>query len=122
MKSTLLAAGIVGLLVGWLIYWGGSFVSSRIPILVQSHVGAAIMFAVLLALSVTEMPLMVFGLRQMARRVSAPQPLLFGTYFIYVTFASVYAAVFVLATGLVAWGLALAALALARFASGVLVK
>lgn len=46
----------------------------------------------------------------------------FGTYSVYVTFASVYATAFVMATGQTLWGLALVALSLARFASGVLIK
>ncbi len=122
MKGSLLIAGIVGLLLSAAIYWGGSIVARRIPILVTSPVGAGIVFALLLAVALAEMPIMIFGLRQMARSLNTPRPALNGTFVIYVTFAAVYAAAFVLVTGQFAWGLVLAALSLVRLASGIVIK
>lgn len=112
----------MGLLLGAAIYFGASAVAARIPILVHGGVGVAIVFAILLLISLAEMPMMLFGLRQMARSSATPRVFLIGTYTIFVVFASVYASIFVLATAEFALGLALAALCVARFVSGVWIK
>ena len=65
---------------------------------------------------------MVFGLRQMARSSPTPRRLIQATFAFYAMFAAVYAAIFVLLTGQILWGGALAALCLVRFASGVMVR
>lgn len=114
-------AGLAGLVAGGLIYWGGVAVAGRIEALL-SPAGALIAFVVILGLSLAEMPFMVFGLRQMARSAHTPRPLLAGIFALYVAFASVYAAIFVMLTGQVLWGLVLAALGLARLGSGMLVR
>ncbi|HEX7593802.1 MAG TPA: hypothetical protein VF429_06490, partial [Anaerolineae bacterium] len=62
------------------------------------------------------------GLRQMARSQTTPRALVIGTFAVFVIFASVYASIFVVLTNKFAWGLVLAALCLARFASGMFVK
>lgn len=108
------------MLVGAAIYLTAGAIAARIPIPVRGGIGVAIVFAILLLISLAEMPMMVYGLRQMARSATTPRALLIGTFTVFVIFASVYASVFVLITGEFAWGLALAALCLARFAGGML--
>jgi hypothetical protein len=104
------------------IYFGAGSIAVRIPILIQSSVGVVIVFAILLLISLAEMPMMLYGLRQMARSQTTPRALVMGTFAVFVIFASVYASIFVVLTNEFAWGLVLAALCLARFASGMLVK
>ena len=122
MRRDLVVAGLVGLSIGAAVYFGAGAVASRIPVLVRGDTGGAIVFAILLLISLAEMPMMLFGLRQMTRSPLTPRVLLIGTYTIFVVFASVYASVFVLLTAEFALGLALAALCVARFASGVWIK
>lgn len=118
MRTDLTIAGIAGLLIGASIYAGASALSTRIPVLLSLPLLSAITFGFSLALSLVEIPMMLFGLRQMARSSSTPRRLLVGTFAFYVMFASVYASIFVLLTGQIGWGIALAALCLVRFASG----
>jgi uncharacterized membrane protein len=115
-------AGLIGLLLGAAIYFGAGSIAVRIPILIQSSVGAVIVFAILLLISLAEMPMMLYGLRQMARSQTTPRALVIGTFTVFVIFASVYASIFVVLTNEFAWGMVLAALCLARFAGGMLVK
>lgn len=122
MRRGFILAGSIGLVLGAAIYFGAGTVAARIPILVHGGVGVAIVFAILLLISLAEMPMMLFGLRQMARSPATPRVFLVGTYTIFVVFASVYASIFVLATAEFALGLALAALCVARFASGAWIK
>jgi hypothetical protein len=121
-ETRLTVFGLVGLGLGAAIYSGAGAVAARVPVLVQGGVGAAVAFAILLVISLAEMPMMLFGLRQMARSQTTPYALLIGTFTVFVMFASVYASVFVLITGEFAWGLLLAALCLARFAGGAWLK
>lgn len=122
MRRGFIVSGLIGLAVGAAIYLSASAVTARIPILIQSSIGVVIVFAILLTISLAEMPMMLFGLRQMARSPSTPRVLLIGTYTVYVTFASVYASIFVVLTNEFTWGLVLAALCVARFAGGALIK
>ena len=122
MKRDLAIFGLIGLGLGTAIFLSAGAIAARIPILVQGGIGVFTVFAILLAISLAEMPLMLFGLRQMARSQTTPRALLVGTYAVYVTFASVYASIFVVLTNEFAWGFALAVLCVARFASGAFVK
>ncbi len=122
MRTSLVVAGLFGLLIAAGIYWGAGAAAARVPILIQSSIGVAVAFAILLLISLAELPVMLFGLRQMARSQATPRALLIGTFAVFVIFASVYASIFVVLTNEFAWGLVLAALCVARFASGVLVK
>ncbi len=122
MQRDLALTGLVGLFGGAALYAGASALSTRIPILAQGTVVATIVFAFLLLLALFEVPMMLFGLRQMARNASTPRRLLLTTFGIYVAFASFYASVFVLLTGQIAWGLGIAAVGIVRWASGRWVK
>lgn len=118
MKRDLILAGLIGLLVGAALYAGASALSTRIPLLVQGALFATIVFAFLLLLALLEVPMMVLGLRQMARSASPPRRLVCVTFAIYVAFAAFYASLFVLLTGQIVWGLAIVAVCLVRLVSG----
>ena len=122
MNPVLAIAGLIGLLVGAGIYAGAGALAQHIPTLLQGGVGAAIVFAILLLISLAEMPMMLFGLRHMTRSQTMPRVLVVGTFTFFVMFAAVYASVFVLITGEFEWGLALAALCLVRYAGGAMLK
>lgn len=121
MNPAVAIAGLLGLLGGAVIYWGAGALVQHLPILL-SGAGAAIAFAVLLLISLAEMPMMLFGLRQMARSQTMPRGLMMGTYVLFVMFAAIYASIFVLITGEFAWGMLLAALGLVRYAGGAVLK
>jgi hypothetical protein len=122
MQRDLALTGLVGLFGGAALYAGASALSTRISILAQGAVVAAIVFAFLLLLALLEVPMMLFGLRQMARSASTPRRLLLATFGIYVAFASFYASVFVLLTGQIAWGLGIAVVCVARLGSGIWIE
>ena len=122
MNPVIGIAGLLGLLAGAAVYWVAGLLAQRIPILIQGDAGAVIAFAILLLISLAEMPIMLFGLRHMARSQATPPGLVIGTFTLFVMFAGVYASVFVLITGQWAWGLVLVALCLGRYATGVLLK
>ncbi len=121
MKRDMLVAGALGFFVGAVIYASASGLSRLLPILVQGFLLVAIVFVFLFAIAAIEIPVMVFGMRQIVRSTS-PRRLLVGTFGIYVAFASVYASAFVLLTGEILLGLVLAGLACIRLASGVWIR
>lgn len=122
MKRDLVLVGIIGWLIGAGLYACAGAVSTLLPILFRDTILIAIAFAFLLLLALIEMPMMVFGLRQMARSASTPRRLLLATFGFYVAFASVYASALVLLTGQIALGLVIAGMCLARFGSGIWIK
>ncbi|MBI4786596.1 MAG: hypothetical protein HY782_06075 [Chloroflexi bacterium] len=122
MKADIAVSGAVGLVIGGSAFLATSWLSAYLPFFIQGSLGAAITFAVLLLIALAEMPMMVVAMRNMARSPSTPRGILLGTNAGYTAFASVYACIFVLATGQVSGGLALAALGMLRFVSGVFVK
>lgn len=67
------------------------------------------------AISIAETPLMVFGLRQLARRAPRALSLLLAAF--YVAFGAVYAAFLLILTGKREWAIGLAALCVARYVS-----
>lgn len=87
-----------------------------IPVLVTSSVFAWGLFLFLLAFSLAEIPVMIFGIRRIA---AGPNPRAKYVALLviagYVFFAAVYAAPFILLTGWLGLGVVLAALSLARF-------
>ncbi|MEW5719447.1 MAG: hypothetical protein AB1817_12515, partial [Chloroflexota bacterium] len=96
MRRELLFSGILGLLIGAGMYAGASALSTRIPTLLPGLILGATALAFFLLLALLEIPMMAFGLRQMARSSSTPRRLVAATFGFYVAFASVYASAFVL--------------------------
>jgi hypothetical protein len=122
LNPVIAIAGIFGLLAGAGIYWGATALAQHIPTLLQGGMGVAIAFVILLLISLAEMPMMLFGLRQMARSQTSPRGLVIGTFIVFVMFAAIYASVFVLITGEFAWGLVLVTLCVVRYAGGAVLK
>ena len=122
MKGDIALSGIAGLIIGGSVYLVTSWVSAYLPFFIQGRIGVGIAFAVLLLIALAEMPMMVIAMRHMLHSPSTPRAIVLGTNIGYTAFASVYACIFVLATGQNSGGLALAALGIVRFLSGVFVK
>ncbi len=122
MKLNVALPGLVGIILAFLLYAFASALSTIIPILLQGNLLMVIALAFFLALSFIEIPMMIFGLREMAHSATTPRRLVAGTFAFYVMFAAVYASIFVLLTGQIVWGSALAALCLVRFASGLALR
>ncbi len=121
MKRDLAISGIFGLLVGGTIFYAAFSLSAGLPRLIENALAVGILFFILLAPAVAEIPMMSFGLRKMAQG-KGPRGLVVAVFLIYVTFASVYASILVLLTGALLLSLGLAALGLVRFASGAWIK
>ena len=122
MNRNLALPGLAGILVALVLYAIASTLSTLIPSLLQGNLFAAIVFALCLALSLIEIPMMIFGLRQMGQSATTSRRLVTLTFAFFVMFAGIYAAIFVLLTGQILWGVALVALCFVRFASGVIVR
>ncbi len=123
MRRDLVIAGISGLLFGAFIFFVAGWIKSHIPSLVSGMIATLVVFAILLLIALFEMPMMVFALRKMAQSVTTPRKVISSGFSLYVTFAAAYAAIFVLITDdhYFFLGTFLAALGLARFASGILI-
>ena len=122
MKLDLVLSGLCGLIVAGFVFLAASGVAGYMPWSIQDALIEALVFALLLLVTVVEMPMMIIAMRQMVHNASTPRAVVLGTNVGYVAFASVYAAVFLLITGESRWALLLAALSFLRFASGVLVR
>ena len=122
MKHNVTISGLIGIVLAFLLYAVASILSMQIPTLLPGNLWLAILFLFFLALSFVEIPVMTLGLRQIAVSATTPRKLVAGTFAVYVMFAAVYASIFVLLTGQIVWGGALAALSLVRFASGVVLR
>lgn len=122
MKIDLVLSGLLGLIMAGFIFLAASGIAASLPWLIQDTLVMALVFALLLLVTVVEMPMMIMAMRQMVHSASTPRAVVLGTNMGYVAFASVYAAVFLLITGENKWAGILAALSVLRFASGVLVR
>jgi hypothetical protein len=92
-----------------------------IPVLVANPIYVWALLLFLLAFSVAEIPVMIFGIRRIAESANPRAKyvaLLLNSG--YVFFGAVYAAPFILLTGRLGLGTALAALSLVRFASAII--
>jgi hypothetical protein len=87
-----------------------------LPVLLNSSIVVAALFLFLLAFSVAEIPVMIFGIRRIAASANPKASYLaLLTTTGYVFFGAVYAAPFILLTGRVGLGVALASLSVVRF-------
>jgi hypothetical protein len=120
-RADIIMAGLAGLIIGVSVYFAASALSARIPILVQGTLSVTFVFAIALGLSLFEIPMMVFGLRQVAHS-SGSRLFLVGTFGFFVGFASVYASMFILLTGIDTLGMGLVMLCGVRFVSGVFIS
>jgi hypothetical protein len=122
VKRDLILAGLAGLGMGTFFFAGASALSTRLPIVLRAPLLITLAFGFFLTLSLVEIPLMIVALRQMARNVTTPHRLVLSAFAVFVMFASVYAAMFVLLTGEIGWASVLAGFAFVRLAGGVWVR
>jgi len=113
-------SGLLGLVSNVVFFVAVSlFRACCVPIVLRGW-AVPVAFLFCLALSVAEIPMMVFALRKLADgRRGTPHFALAMTNVFYVFFASVYAGIFVLLTGQVVSGGALSALGIVRFFSSL---
>ena len=122
LRSKLILAGVAGLVGGTILAWLSVLIVQRelVPVLIGGRWAWAV-FAFLLALSLAEIPLMVYGLRKI---VATDTPGLdwavVATNGTFVAFAAVYGGAFILLTGRIGWGLALCGLGLVRFGASLI--
>jgi hypothetical protein len=123
VKRDISLSGILGLVLGLLIFLASIWVRSLIPALLPGFILALVTFVVLLLIALVEMPMMVFALRKMAQSTT-PRLMISSGFALYAMFAAVYAAIFILLTdaGYFYFGATLAALGIARLVSGIWIK
>jgi len=119
LRSQLAVSGALGVMGGAALMGGALFLLQRTGLrpLVAGW-AAWLLLAFLLAFSLAEIPTMIFGMRYLGDSVSGKRlVVLINAAFTF--FAAVYALPFLLMTGRVGIGMALAALSLVRFAGGL---
>jgi len=118
-RSQLALSGALGVVVGAALMGGGLFLWQRLgtePLVIAWVTWLLLGF--LLIFSLAEIPLMIFGMRYMGSSASGKRLIaLVNAAFTF--FAAVYAVPFLLLTGRIGIGLALAALSLVRFAGAL---
>jgi len=119
LRSQLALSGLVGVGGGGALIAGALYLARRSGLapLVTGPAAWALL-GLLLCFSLAEIPLMIFGLRQMAAGPSGTR-LAVLTNAAFTFFAAVYAVPFLLLTGRVGISLALTSLCLVRFAGAV---
>ena len=115
LRSQLAISGGVGVVGGAILMGGALFLLRRTDLTpLVSGLGIWVLLAFLLVFSVAEIPMMITGMRHMAGAVSGAW-LVTLTNAAFTFFAAVYAVPFLLLTGWVSVGFALASLSLVRF-------
>jgi hypothetical protein len=119
LRSSLFLSGALGVAGGAVLTGVALFLWRRYVVSpLVSGVGVWLLLGFLLFFSLAEIPLMIFGLRRLADSASGVR-LAILTNAAFTFFAAVYAAPFLLLTGRVKIGLALASLCLFRLASAL---
>jgi hypothetical protein len=120
LRSQLVLSGGLGLAGGAILIGGTLFLLWRMDLApVIAGLGTWVLLGFLLLFSLAEIPVMIFGMRQMIIAASGTR-LAVLTNGVFTSFAAVYAAPFLLLTGRVGIGLGLAGLGLVRFAGALL--
>jgi hypothetical protein len=119
LRSQFVLSGGLGLAGGAVLTGGTLFLLWRmdLPPLITG-LGVWLLLGLVLLFSVAEIPVMIFGMRQMVIASSGTQ-LAVLTNAAFTSFAAVYAAPFLLLTGQVGIGVGLASLGLVRFAGAL---
>ncbi len=115
-------AGGVGLVLGAAIFLGAQRFSAILPALIRGTEGIVVLFGLLLTIALGEIPVMLFGLRQLGSHATMPRGFALTAYAGYVAFAWVYASVMVLVTGAEALAWTIGATSFFRFFSGIWLK
>ena len=124
MKRDIILSGICGLILGLLIFFFANCLKNLIPTLISDFVGTLVLFVNVLFIALAEIPVMLFAMRRMSLRDTLSRKIIALVFLAYVSFASVYASIFVLLSdpNYSYFGLVLLGLGLVRFASGIIVK
>ena len=119
-SPSLLISGVVGLAANAVFFTASSLLSACcVPVLLRGWTVPPV-FLFCLALSVVEIPMMVYALRKLGEgRRGTPRYALAVTNAFYVFFAAVYAGIYVLLTGQVVSGGVLSAFGIVRFFSSL---
>jgi hypothetical protein len=114
---------VLGLGLGLFILLLAISTKSLVPALISDFISTAVVFSILLISALIEMPVMVVAIRLLAN-TTISRRVIQGAFLFYVSFALVYAFIFVLLVEneYLNLGMLLAALCLVRFASGVFVR
>lgn len=123
MKRDIAISGVLGLFFGPMIFFFANWVKSFIPTLISDFISALVIFLIMLFFALAEIPVMVFAIRKLSQ-TSLPRWIVLAIFMFFVSFAAVYALIFMLLTdtGYSNFGLVLAGLSLARFCGGVFIK
>jgi hypothetical protein len=122
-RPNIIITGAIGLIGAVILTAFCLFIMAQawIPALVEQPVYAWGLFLFLTFFSIAEIPVMVFGIRRIAASVNPKAKYVaLITIVGYTFFGAVYAAPFILLTGWLALGSALAALCLVRFISVII--
>lgn len=123
MKRDIAISGILGLVLGLFIFFFANWLKTFIPILVADFITTLVVFAILLIIALIEMPMMVFAIRLLSN-TTISRRVVDSAFLFYVSFASIYALIFILFAGndYPYFGTMLAALGLVRFVSGIFLR
>ncbi len=123
MKRDIALSGILGLIVGLLIVFFANWLKGFIPTPVSDSITTLVVFSIILLIALLEMPLMVFAIRRMSGTIM-PRRIIGGVFLFYVSFAAVYAAIFLLLTAdsYSNLGMVLFASSTIRFLTGIFIK
>lgn len=112
----MIVSGAAGLVVAALIYFGALGLRGALSGILPNGLAGTIIFFILLVVSILEIGVMVLALRQMLS-ARLEREFIYALNLIYVAFASVYAAIFLILVGDTSLGVVLAGLSLVRLLS-----
>ncbi len=123
MKRDIALSGMIGLTLDACIFFLANWLASFLPTLATGFITTTVVFVIILIVALVEMPIMVVAIRILST-TAITRRIIQGSFAIYVSFASIYALMFILLAGNgYPWlGIVLAALGLVRFASGVFIR
>lgn len=122
-RPSIIITGAIGLIAAVMLTAFCLFIMKQawLPTLVERPVYVWGLFLFLTFFSIAEIPVMIFGIRRIAASVNPKAKYVaLLTNAGYTFFAAVYAAPFILLTGWLGLGIALAALSLVRFISTII--
>jgi hypothetical protein len=111
-------SGAVGILLAALVYFLAKRANGALSMVIPVREAEIVIFAVLLMISLLEMPVMIVGLRQL-RAASVSRVLAYAANTFFVAFAAVYAALQVLFFGESNYSDLLAGLSVLRWLGGL---
>ncbi len=123
MKRDIAIAGLLGLPLGFAIWLFTIWLKTLVPAFISDFISVLVIFLIMLFFALAEIPVMVFAIRKLSQ-TSLPRWIVLAIFMFFVSFAAVYALIFMLLTdsSYSNFGLVLAGLSLARFCGGIFIK